>query len=388
MFSPTEINFDLLKARAFNLRWACVPSGVIPLTAADPDFPIAEPIKKAIVDYVSGGYLSYGPAEGLLSFRQAAATHYQTKHQVAYDPGHLLPVDSAAYGIALVCETLLQNGDEAIIFDPVDFLFRYSVEQAKAKAIAFPTPPIGGDIDFDKLENFITPKTKMICLCNPLNPTGKVFTAEELNTLGSIALKHDLWILSDEIWSDIVYSPHCFTSMASISEAVFHKTITITGYSKSYGLAGLRVGSVFMPNANLYQLIFDRSQHRSTVHGCNVVGQIAATAALKEAQPWLKDFVTHLQSMRDLVTTRLNNIPGVQCTIPQGCYVAFPNISGTGMTSEQMHQLLIEKALVATVPGLPQWFGSGAAHHIRLSFATSESVLIEALDRIEKVIVS
>jgi bifunctional pyridoxal-dependent enzyme with beta-cystathionase and maltose regulon repressor activities len=223
----------------------------------------------------------------------------------------------------------------------------------------------------------------MICLCNPLNPTGKVFTKEELKSLGEIAIKHDLIILSDEIWSDIIFAPHVFTSIASIDEEIRKRTITITGFSKSYGLASLRVGAVFCPDASSYSKIFETSMHASTVHGCNVAGQIAATAALDECGEWLASFVAHLQEMRDLCVDRLNSINGISCIAPQGCYVAFANITATGKSSSEIHQLLMDEAKVAVVPGLKQWFGNGAEGYIRLSFATSGAILSEALTRIK-----
>jgi aspartate/methionine/tyrosine aminotransferase len=383
MFSNESVNLHTLSKRAFNLRWAAVPQGTIPLTAADPDFPCAEPIREAVVKYARDGYFSYGPAEGLHSFRSSLANNYLATRKVHYHTDHVLPVDSAAFGIYLTCKTYLSAGDEAIIFDPVDFLFRYSVETVGATAVAFPTPQYLDTIDFSSLEQYISPKTKMICLCNPLNPTGKVFTKEELKSLGEIAIKHDLVILSDEIWSDIIFAPHVFTSIASIDEEIKKRTITITGFSKSYGLAALRVGAVFCPDASSYSKIFAACMHASTVHGCNVTGQIAATAALDECSDWLAAFVTHLQKMRDLCVDGLNDIKGISCLAPQGCYVAFADITGTGKTSSEIHQLLMNEAKVAVVPGLKQWFGNGAEGYIRLSFATSSAILLEGISRIK-----
>jgi aminotransferase len=383
MFNPKDVNLSLLTQRAFNLRWATVPQDVIPLTAADPDFPIAPPIKEALLDYVKGGYLSYGPAEGLLSFRQAVSADYKRKNQVDYKPEHILPVDSAAFGIYLICSALLKPGDEVIVFDPVDFLFKYSVEQVGAKAVAFKTPQTDNILDFSQLNVLITAKTKLICLCNPLNPTGKVFTKAELEALAEIVANHDeLMVLSDEIWSDIVFAPNKFNAFSALND-VFDRTITVTGYSKSYGLAGLRIGSLLMPNQKIYDKIFAQSLHQSTVHGANVLGQIAAQTALNDAQDWLKEFVSHLHKMRDLAVDRLNAMPGVSCKAPQGCYVLFPDISKTGFTASELQKELIEKAKVAVVPGLPKWFGEGAQGYIRLSFATSESLLNESLNRIE-----
>lgn len=386
MFSQKSVDLEILSKRAFNLRWASVPQGTIPLTAADPDFPCTEPIREAVAKYARDGYFSYGPAEGLLTFRTSLSDHYLKTRKVAYNVDNILPVDSASFGIYLTCKTFLDAGDEAIIFDPVDFLFRHSVEAVGATAVAFPIPPSLEPVDFSRLEDFISIKTKMICLCNPLNPTGKVFSREELQSLGEIAVKHNLIILSDEIWSDIVFKPHAFTSIASLDDEIRKRTITITGFSKSYGLAGLRVGAIFCPNDNSFSAVFNQSMHASTVHGCNVAGQIAATAALDECQEWLGLFVGHLQKMRDICVNELNAIKGISCLSPEGCYVAFADIKKTGNSSSEIHKLLLENARVAVVPGLPQWFGKGADGFIRLSFATSSSILTEALGRIKKTL--
>jgi len=168
-------------------------------------------------------------------------------------PRFTLPVDSAAFGIYLICKTFLKPEEEAIIFDPVDFLFRYSIETVGAVAVPFAIPPGDCAVDFQRLESLITSKTRLICLCNPLNPIGKVFSKEELRRLGEIAVKHKLMILSDEIWSDIVYAPCKFISIASISEEIRERTVVVTGYSKSYGLAGLRIGAVLAFGEDHYQ---------------------------------------------------------------------------------------------------------------------------------------
>lgn len=385
-FGAEQVNLDILKKRAFNLRWASVPEGVIPLTAADLDFPCAYPIREAISTYAHDGYLSYGPPEGLLSFREALSENYQLSKNVDFSPGNILPVDSASFGIYLICKTFLEAGDEAIIFDPVDFLFRYSVEAVNAIAVPFSIPPGTNKVEFGALEEIITPRTKMICLCNPLNPTGKVFTKEELIQLGEIAVKHDLIILSDEIWSDIIFTPHQFTSISSLDEEIKNRTITVTGFSKSYGLAALRIGAVLAPNKEYYSKLFLASLHQSTIHGSNVLGQIAATTALRECGNWLTEFLIHLQRMRDLCVTELNSINGFHCIAPEGCYVAFANISETGLSSESIQKLILEKSKVSVIPGLKQWFGEGAEGYIRISFATSEAVLTEAFSRIKKTI--
>lgn len=384
MFNHSSINSEILKKRAYNLRWASVPEGVIPLTAADPDFPCAPEIAEAISRFASERYYSYGHPEGTPEFKESVATYFQKKRNIPADPGFILPVDSAAFGIYITCKAFLKSGEEAIIFDPVDFLFRYSVESIGGVAVPFPIGTQIRDIDFELFEKLITPKTRMICLCNPLNPTGKVFTKEELFRIGALACKYNLIILSDEIWSDIVYAPNVFTSIASINEEIRNKTITVTGFSKSYGLAGLRIGAVMASNADHFKKLMEASLHNSTIHGANIISQIAATTALNECDYWLQNFLTHLHSMRSLVVNELNSIPGFKCISPEGCYVAFADITGTNKSNKEIHELLFNTAKVAVVPGLKEWFGEAATGHIRVSFATSEEILKEAFLRIKK----
>ena len=386
MFEHHSINFEALTSRAFNLRWATVEEGVIPLTAADPDFPCSPLITEAIAEYIKPGYLNYGPAEGLPSFKQALQDFFAEKRNYHLPFDQILPVDSAAFGIQVVCNALLQPGDEAIIFDPVDFLFQYCIEQAQGIPIRFPIPPNAGYVDFNELEALITPRTKLICLCNPLNPTGKVFSKSELTTLGELAIKHNVVVLADEIWSDIVFSPHTFTSLGSLSPEISTHTITVTGFSKSYALAGLRIGVLATGNKDLFTKVFTASKHTFTVHGANVLGQVAGTAALTMAQPWLNDFVAHLDAMSTLVTHRINNMKGLSAQAPEGCFVSFINIKETGFTAETFQQHLLNEAKVLVVPGLTRWFGPGAEGHVRISFASSEVLLTEALNRIESAL--
>lgn len=386
MFTDNSVNLALLKKRAYNLRWATFPSDVIPLTAADPDFPSAPEIAESIFAFTKDRYFCYGPPEGLPDFKESVANYYQKKRNVPVSPAFTFPVDSAAFGIFLTCKAFLLPGEEAIIFDPVDFLFRYSIESVGAVAVPFAIPPGCSKVNFEQMETLITKKTKLICLCNPLNPTGKVFTKDELIQLGNIACKHNLIILSDEIWSDIVFYPSIFTSIASIDEEIRNRTITITGFSKSYGLAGLRIGAVMAHNQNHYLKLIDASLHNSTVHGANVLSQLAATTALTKCEYWLSDFLKHLTSMRTMLVNELNTIPGFNCIAPEGCYVAFTNITATKKSSQEIQEFLLKEAKVAVVPGLKKWFGDGADGYIRMSFATSNQILNEAMYRIKSVI--
>jgi aspartate/methionine/tyrosine aminotransferase len=364
------------------MRWAELEKHIIPLTSADSDFPCAPQIVEAIKSYSNVGYFNYGPAEGLPVLKETLSNYMLLYRKVKIEAKNILPVNSAAFGIYNVCKAFLNSGDEAIIFDPVDFLFRYAIENVGAKAVSFSIPVGADDVDFSALENLITKRTKLICLCNPLNPTGKVFTKKELLSLASVANRYGLIILSDEIWSDIVYSPNDFKSIASLDEEIKNKTIIVTGFSKSYGLAGLRIGAIMTSNNMLYQKILEASLHNSTINGVSSLSQIAAATAINDCQDWLAQFLQHLTQMRELCTEAINNIDGFSCIAPEGCYVSFVDIKKTGLDSEELYFYLLQEAKVAVVPGLKKWFGDGAEGHIRISFATSEEILMNAFSNI------
>lgn len=385
-FSNELINQAVLKQRAYNLRWATVEEGVIPLTAADPDFPIAQEIRKAITDYTESGVFSYGPGEGLPEFRKAAAKVLRQRKKVACHEDLILPVDGAASGMFTIARCTLKPGDEAIIFDPVDFLFQQSIEAAGATVVRLPFDPITRTFDPKVLKKLLTPKTKMIAVCNPHNPMGRILNRKELEIIGTLAVEHNLWIMNDEIWSDIVYEPDQFISIASIHSKIAARTITVHGFSKTFGLAGLRVGFIAAPNTKVYKKLLTASKVNTTAGGATTISQIAATAAYADAWHWADAFVQHLKKVRNYSVQRLNAMEGVSCQSPEGTYVLFVNIASFGLSSEAMADYLLKMAKVAVVPGAAKWFGPGAEGHIRLCFSTSMEMMQEALNRIENAL--
>ncbi len=382
-FPHTSIDFSLLKKRAYNLRWATVEDGVIPLTAADPDFPIAPEIREAIKSYTNGGVFSYGPPTGLPEFREAAAEVLETRKGITCSPDRILPTDGAASGMFTIAKTILQAGDQVIIFDPVDFLFQKSVEEAGGNVIRIPFDPVTGSFNRQNFQQAISKKTKMICICNPHNPLGRVLTKKELRFIGSLAVKHNLWIMNDEIWSDIVYAPNEHINISSLDSEIAKRTISVYGFSKTFGLAGLRVGFIAAPSKKVFRKLLQTSQAETTATGVSTLSQVAAITAYKDCWYWVDAFLDHLTKVRNYSVNRLNKMPGIRCTKPEGTYLLFPNIQSFGLSSEEMAKYLLKKSKVAVVPGASKWFGPGAEGHIRLCFSTSMEIMKEALDRIE-----
>ena len=384
LFADERVDLPLLRQRAFNYnRWAVIPEGAICFTAADPDFPVAQEIRDALADYVQQGLFCYGPAEGLPEFRRAAARVMTERKGVPCPPEHILALDSAAAAMFVIARFALQPGDEALIFDPVDFLFRQSVEAAGGKVVLSPVDPRTGRFDLEALRARITPRTRLLGVCNPHNPLGRVLTPEELRAMGELAVEHKLWILNDEVWSDIVYAPHVHTNIASLSPEIAARTLTVQGFSKGFGLAGLRIGYIASPSAEVHEGVVRASHVRSTAVGASTLSQVAATAAYERAGPWLNAFLEHLRGSRDYAVERLRRMPGVTCRVPEATFVLFADVSALGRDSQALTEYLLREARVALVPGIPAIFGPGAHGHVRLCFSTSRGLLREGLDRIE-----
>lgn len=383
MFTNNDINFEALKRKAYNGRWATLEDGIIPLTAADPDFRTAPEIEQGIIEYIKDGYLSYGPFSGLPEFKKNVAEHFNTEKFGNFTPENVLAVNSAAQGMFLIASYVLEPGEEAIILDPVDFLFKKSVEAVGGKVVLCPVDTVTGAIDFEKMTSLITPKTKLISICNPHNPLGRVYSKETLKKVSEIASAHNLWVMSDEIWSDIVYDHKDFHTYSSVSEEAKKKSFTVYGFSKSFGIAGLRIGAVLCNDQDVFEDFVEKSNFNSTIEGVSTLSQIAASVALEKAKPWYREFLTHLQNNRDLAFQILSRSEVLQPHLPEATFVLFPQIKN-GMSSDEFAKHVLDQGKVAIVPGSERWFGKGAEGHIRICFSTSQEILEEGLNRIIK----
>lgn len=387
-FADHAVPLQALRARAHNFRWAEQPEGVIPLTAADPDFLAPPCVREAICRYVQDGPLSYGPAEGLMSFREAVAERLWGRGVEGASAGRVLACDGAASAMHLAARALLEPGDEVLIPDPVDFLFERAVLSAGGRPVRVPFSRAHG-LTLGALTAALTPRTRAIWLCAPHNPFGRLLTAEEVRGAAALAHARGLWLLSDEVWSEITYeAPQPPT--AAYAEAA-PLTVTVGGFSKTFGLAGLRVGYLHAPDDATYARLLATSEAPYTAYGAATLSQVAAEAGLREGGEWLQEFRAHLRAQRDLGARRLGALPGLRCPTPEATYLLSPHIiRGEGShppllahTSESLTARVLERARVALVPGSPRFFGAGAEGLIRLSFATSRALLDEALTRIE-----
>jgi len=375
---------DLIKKYA-PAKWAALSEGVIPLFAADPDFQSAPEIREAIASAGSDGVFSYGESYGNRALLEVISNTVRSRKRIPCRPDDIMVTSGVAQAMMLVARYACNPGDEAIIFDPVDFLFGRAVDEAGAKRLISPIDKESRELDFEGLQRLVTPKTRLLCVCNPHNPLGRVFRRDELVDIAEFAVNNNLTVMCDEIWSDIIYDGREFISLASINSEIAGRTITLHGFSKTFGLAGLNLGYAVATNPEVMKGL--KLVAPGYFYVVNSVSQIAGIAAYTKAWYWADAFLTHLQGIRDYAYDRLIEMQDVSCQKPEGTYVLFPDISSFGMTSEEMTSYLRREARVGVVPGHGKdfsYFGPGAEGNIRIVFSTTKANIVEAMDRIEK----
>lgn len=377
-----EVPLELLRRYAQN-RWAKLPEDVIPLTAADPDFRVAPSIREALMRVAEDGVFSYGADGGGPRFKEVAAAFVAEHKGYSCHPDEVHAVSGVAQAMMITARAFLGPGDEAIIFDPVDFLFGRSIDAAGGRRVYSVIDSETRSFYLEGLKELVSPRTRMLCVCNPHNPLGRVLTRDELGAMVDLAVDHDFTIMSDEIWSDIVYDGRKHVATATIPGAT-DRTVSLYGFSKTYGLAGLQLGYMVAQSPELMERI--KAAAPGYFYPVNTVSLEAGTAALEEAWPWVEGFLGHLTKMRDYGYSRLRDMPGVTAHKPEGTYALFPDISSYRLSSEEMASYLLEEAKVAVVPGHGEpfsYFGPGGEGHVRLVFCTGKEILAEALDRME-----
>ncbi len=384
-FSNALIEMPLLD-NSTDLIWAKAKENIISLNTFHPNFPIAKEIQKAMETYTKNGVVLDKPAEGLDTFRTIAAKVMTEKKGLTCKPEQILPIDGTTAGIFTITQFILRPGDEAIVFDPVENCFSKAIEARGSKVVYASTNTQTGKFEIESLEKLITPHTKMICLSNPQSLLGRVMRWDELFEIGKLAIKYQLWILNDESWSDVIYSPHHHFHIGSLHEKIAALTISIYGFSKTFGLADLPVGFIVAPNNIILQKLMQVSNIHTRGTGVSTLAQVAATAAFRDAWYWKEAFVDHLQSMRDYMVERFNKMHGVQCNTPEGTYVLMVDITAFGMNSKEMCDYLLQNAKVAVLPGTAKWSGPTTTKQIGISFSSSKAVIKEALDRIEQAL--
>lgn len=345
--------------------------------AGEPDADTPEHIKQAAIAALQAGMTKYTPSSGTPELRAAIAEKLRVENGVEYKPSQIIVNCGAKHSCYNAIVATCQPGDEVIIPAPYWLSYPEMVKLAGATPVVVPTDEATGfKITPDQFREAMTPATKMIILNSPGNPTGSVYTRDELMALAEVALEEDILILSDEIYEKITYDGAVTTSIAALSPDIYRLTITVNGFSKAYSMTGWRLGYVAAPEP-IAQAI-DSIQSHSTSNPTSFA-QAGALAALKGDQSFIHNMVRTFAERRAYMYQRLTAMPGISCVKPMGAFYMLPNISRLGLTSTEFCSRLLDEQKVAAVPGIA--FGTDA--HIRLSYACSMDNIQKGMDRLE-----
>ena len=345
--------------------------------AGEPDFDTPEHIKQAAIAALEAGFTKYTPSAGLPELRQAIAEKLEADNQLSYRPSQVVVSSGAKHSCYNAILATCQPGDEVLIPSPYWVSYPDMVRLAGAEPVIVQTSERNGwKMRAADFENAMTPRTKMVILNSPGNPTGSVYTSEELEGIVEVAAEEDIYILSDEIYEKLVYDDTKHVSIASISKEAYDLTITVNGFSKAYAMTGWRLGYLAAPEAVAKAV--DNIQSHSTSHPCSFA-QKGAHAALKGDQQALADMRDEFAMRRDYMFDRITKIPNITAVKPQGAFYILVNVSQLGLSSQNFADRLLSKANVAVVPGAA--FGDDRT--VRLSYATSIDIIKKGLDRFQ-----
>lgn len=345
--------------------------------AGEPDFDTPEHIKAAAMAGLEVGFTKYTPSSGIPELRKAISEKFKADNGLDYAPHQIIVNCGAKHSCYNAIMAVCDPGDEVIIPAPYWLSYPEMVRLAGAEPVFVETRQENQwKITAEEFENAMTPRTKMIILNTPGNPTGSVYTREELKKLVEVAEEEDIIILSDEIYEKLVYDGAEHVSVASISPEAYDLTITVNGFSKSYSMTGWRLGYLAAPEP--VARVIDSLQSHSTSNPCSFA-QKGALAAIKGDQQCVEDMREEFNIRREYMLQRLAAIDRVSTVRPLGAFYVLLNISQFGLTSTNFADRLLSKANVAVVPGVA--FGND--HTVRLSYATSMDIIKKGLDRLE-----
>ncbi len=354
---------------------------IIHLQIGEPDFDTPAHVREAAKQALDDGATHYAPFPGIPELRAAIAADVNMRKGVSADASQVF-VTVGGKGVMLYAILgLVDPGDEVLVPDP-----GYPIYESLTRFVgATPVPiPIRMENDFrldvDELAALITPRTRVLFVNSPANPTGGVLTRDDNERIAALAIEHDLWVVSDEIYGRILYDGHEHVSIASLP-GMAERTIILDGFSKTFAMTGWRLGYAVVPPsliATYAQLVIN------TISCAPTFAQVGAVQALVGPQDDVEAMVVEFKARRDLLVAGLNAIPGIRAMTPVGAFYAFPSVAGTGLSGAELAERLLVEAGVCVLAGTA--FGGVGTEHIRISYANSRENLTEALGRIERFV--
>jgi len=353
---------------------------VVGFGAGEPDFDTPQHIKDAAAKALAAGFTKYTPAAGIPELRQAIAEKHQRENGLSYKPSQIIVSCGGKHSCYNVIVALCEEGDEVIIPAPYWLSYPEMVKLASAKPVIVETTDATEfKITPAALRQAITPRTRLFVLNSPSNPTGSVYTPDEIKALGDVCVEKGVLIMSDEIYEHLLYDGATTRSVASFSPDHFAHTIVVHGFAKAWSMTGWRLGWCAAPEPIAKAI--DAIQSHSTSNPTSFA-QKGAVAALTGPQDHLPIWLAEFNRRRKFAWEKLNRIPGISCVNARGAFYLFPNISKIGLKSTEFCAKLLELEKVAAVPGI----AFGADDYLRISYATSMANLEKGLERIERFV--
>ncbi len=348
---------------------------VVNFGAGEPDFDTPDSIKNAGIAAIQKGKTKYTPSIGTVDLRKAIAAKFLRDNQLNYSPNQIVVSCGAKHSIFNIIQILIDDDDEVIIPSPYWVSYPEMVKIAGGKSVIVPTTKQSGlKITPEQLKKAITPRTKILILNSPSNPTGMLYSKEELQPIADLCVKHNIFVISDEIYEKLIYDTNEFCSIASLGKEIFDLTITVNGVSKAYSMTGWRIGYC-AGRQDIMDYIKKFQDH--TTSNPTSISQEAALQALNEPDEKVKAMCAVFKTRRDLVCSLFDSIKEVSYIKPQGAFYLFCDFSKIGNT-ETIAKQILDDVNVAVIPG----DSFGAPGYIRLSFATSEERIREGVKRI------
>lgn len=346
----------------------------------EPDFNTPAHIREAAKAALDAGKTKYAPAGGVPRLRALIAEKLRRENGLSYVPEQVMVSTGGKQALFNVLLALLSPGDEALIPIPYWVSYPEIVKLCRAKPVFIPTTEkTGFKVTPEQVAAAITPRTRVLIFNSPSNPTGVIYTPEEIKALAEVLVAHRIAVLSDEIYEKLLYDGARHLSIGSLGEEIFNLTITCNGFSKAYAATGWRLGYAAGPQ-HVIQAAIDIQSHSTS--GANTFAQYGALAALGGAQDEVEIMRQHFERRRDLMFEGTCAIPGLTCTRPQGAFYVFPSIAATGLDSLTFCARLLEQEHVAIVPGIA--FGADA--NVRLSYAADRATIEKGLERLERFV--
>ena len=351
---------------------------IVGFGTGEPDFDTPQHIKDACIKALNEGFTKYTPTAGIPELRQAAADKFKRDNGLTYKPSQIIVSCGGKHSCYNIFLATCEEGDEVIIPAPYWLSYPEMVKLAGATPVIIETSDkTEFKITPEQLREAITPRTRMFVLNSPSNPTGSIYTRDEIKALGDICVEKGILILSDEIYEKLVYDGAEHVSVAGFSQKHYDHTIIVNGFAKAYSMTGWRLGFLAAPEPIAKAI--DAIQGHTTSNPTSFA-QKGGVAALNGPQDHLKPWVAEFAKRRSYAYQKLNSIPGISCVNARGAFYLFPNISQLGLKSTEFCARLLAEAKVAAVPGI----AFGADDYIRISYATGMSNIEKGLDRLEK----